>query len=141
MVELIEKLYGSGCSCVIRNGAGETRFFYRKGVADLYGLICNDPGFLKGASIADKVVGKAAAALMIKGGISRLYSAVLSEPAEKLLAAHGVQVSCGKSVPFIENRDKSGWCPLEKLSYNENSIDAIFCRIENFLSAAKGVRT
>lgn len=140
MVELIERLYESGCSCVIRNRAGETRYFYRRGVADLYEMVCSDSVFLEGASVADKVVGKAAAALMIKGGISQLYSAVLSEPAEKLFAAHGVQVSCGKIVPFIENRDKSGWCPMEKLSCNEDSIDAIFCKIGNFLSAVKEER-
>ena len=57
MNHLIPLLHEGGFSCVIAN-QGETRTFTQRGVADLYTLYNNDPAFMQGAVIADKVVGK-----------------------------------------------------------------------------------
>ena len=57
MEELINLLHSGGYSCVIANG-DNIRTFTQRGVADLYDLLTQEPDFLKGASIADKVVGK-----------------------------------------------------------------------------------
>ena len=56
MEELINLLHSGGYSCVIANG-DNIRTFTQRGVADLYDLLTQEPDFLKGASIADKVVG------------------------------------------------------------------------------------
>ena len=69
------------------------------------------------AYIADKVIRKAASALMILGGVKQLYMDVISQPAFELFFRVKVNVDYVKKVSFIENRDKSGWCPLEKLSF------------------------
>lgn len=61
MEELIDLLHSGGYSCVIAN-KGKVRTFTQRGVADLYDLLTQEPEFLKGAMIADKVVGKGAAA-------------------------------------------------------------------------------
>ena len=61
--QAVERLLAEGCSCVIRNG--ETmRSFHERGVSDLWRLLHEEPELLRGAFIADKVVGKGAAALM-----------------------------------------------------------------------------
>ena len=73
MEKLINLLHTGGYSCTIANG-GKIRTFTQRGVADLYDLLTQEPEFLKGALIADKVVGKGAAALMILGGIKELYT-------------------------------------------------------------------
>lgn len=77
MEELINLLHTGGYSCTIAN-KGEIRTFTQRGVADIYDLLTQEPEFLKGASIADKVVGKGAAALMILGGIKELYTDIIS---------------------------------------------------------------
>lgn len=112
MQTLIDLLHAQGCSCVIRNGA-DVRTFRQRGVADLYDLYLNEPAFLQGADIADKVVGKGAAALMRLGGIHRVYADVLSEPAAELLKAGNIPTACGQQVPHIVNRRGDGFCPLE----------------------------
>ena len=56
MEELINLLHTGGYSCTIANG-GKIRTFTQRGVADLYDLLTQEPEFLKGALIADKVVG------------------------------------------------------------------------------------
>ena len=68
MEKLIRLLHEGNYSLVVAHG--EIRTFSGRGVSDLYALSGEDPGFLRGASVADKVVGKAAAALMIVAGVS-----------------------------------------------------------------------
>ena len=84
MEELINLLHTGEYSCTIAN-KGEIRTFTQRGVADIYDLLTREPEFLKGALIADKVVGKGAAALMILGGIKELYTDIISTKALELL--------------------------------------------------------
>jgi len=132
MEEIISLLHHGNYSCVVKNDTG-IHTFSKPGVADLYNLLKNQPGFLKGASLADKVVGKGAATLAIAGGVQELYADILSEPALELLIEAGVKTRFGYIVPYIHNRDRSGWCPLEKLCYTENSVPDILNVIENFI--------
>ena len=130
---LIERLHEGGYSCVIGKGE-EVRIFTQRGVADLYDLLCREPSYLKGASVADKVVGKAAAALMILGGISEIYADVISTSALALLQGTEVKVSFAREVPFIENRTQTGWCPLETASYSLGSAEEIFPVVAKFIA-------
>ncbi len=67
MESIIDILHKGGYSCVMKNRE-EVRTFTQRGVADLYDLYQADSAFMKGAAIADKVIGKGAAALMVLGG-------------------------------------------------------------------------
>lgn len=92
MQTLIDTLHQGGYSCVVRNH-GETRTFRQRGVADLWSLCQDNENFLNGALIADKVVGKGAAALMVYGGICEVHADVISSPALALLEANGIRVT------------------------------------------------
>lgn len=111
------------------------RTFTRRGVADLYGLLREDPAFMAGALVADKVVGKGAAALMVLASVADVYADVISEPALDMLRANGVPVRFGQVVPFIENRDKTGHCPVETLCRDvvcaEEALPLIAAFLEN----------
>ena len=108
MGELVSLLHEGGYSLVLQKD-GKIHTFSERGVADLY------PELLQGAFLADKVVGKGAAALMILGGVAELHADVISEPALSLLAESPVRVSYGEKVPSIRNRARTGFCPLETL--------------------------
>lgn len=132
MEELISMLHTGGYSCVIANGE-EIRTFTQRGVADLYDLLTMEPEFLKGAIIADKVVGKGAAALMILGEIKELYTDVISTKALELFQKSEVKVDFTQEVPFIWNRNHTGWCPVETMCSEENSAENILPLIRDFL--------
>ena len=132
MEELINLLHSGGYSCVIANG-DNIRTFTQRGVADLYDLLTQEPDFLKGASIADKVVGKGAAALMILGGIRELHTDIISSKALDLLRSSDIKVHFVQEVPFIWNRDHTGWCPVETMCSEEESAEAILPLIRDFL--------
>lgn len=59
----------------------------------MFFLLENEPEFLLGAFVADKVVGKGAAALMVLGGVKHVYTDVISTPALDLFKTYGVEVS------------------------------------------------
>ena len=132
MEELIDLLHSGGYSCVIAN-KGKVRTFTQRGVADLYDLLTQEPEFLKGAMIADKVVGKGAAALMISGGIKELYTDIISSKAMDLFRTSDVKVGFGQEVHFIWNRNHTGWCPVETMCSEEKSAEAILPLIRDFL--------
>lgn len=101
MDELIRLLHEGGYSCVIRKE--EIRTFTQRGVADLYDLLNQHPVFLHGAQVADKVVGKAAAVLMVLGRVQEVYTDIISEPALVLLRRANIKLDCMQVVPRIQN--------------------------------------
>lgn len=93
----------------------DVQTFDGRGVADLYDLLSCGSGILYGSSVADKVVGKGAAALMVLGGVSDVYAEIVSMPALKMLKDNGIAVSFAQVVPNIINRSGDGLCPVEKM--------------------------
>ncbi|MDR1343621.1 MAG: DUF1893 domain-containing protein [Prevotellaceae bacterium] len=131
MKEIVDMLHEGKYSCVIRNG--ETRTFTRPGVVDVYGLLKNEPAFLKGASVADKVVGKGAAALLALGEVSELYADVISTAALDLLKKTPVKALYREEVPAIKNKLNTGLCPLEAKCAGANSAADILPLIDDFM--------
>lgn len=135
MKQLIDILHNEGLTLVIKSGDGEIRRFTGRSVKDLLMLAVEHQEVLKGALIADKAVGKAAAACMVVGGIKRVHADVMSEPALALLQDHGIIAEYGQLVDHIINRDGTDWCPMEKLSRDENNPAAIVARIQDFFQS------
>ncbi len=84
-----------------------------KPLLDWYGTVD-----LKGAFVADKVVGKAAAFLYVLLKVKEIYAGVISESAYKVLVDYNINVTFDKKVMAIQNRDKTGCCPMETAMWN-----------------------
>ena len=135
---LIERLDAEQCSCVIYNGE-ETRLFWERGVQDLYRLLKMEPDFLRGAFIADKVIGKAAAALMALGGVDEVFARVISSPAREFLERSEIKVDFLVEVPHIINRARTGWCPLETRCFRMHTAEECLQQIEEFIHTMNNV--
>lgn len=83
----------------------------KAGVAEELKLL--DEGVLSGRSLEADVVGRAAAAIFIAGGVRSVRSRVMSDGAAELFAAAGVEAECEERVPYILNRRRTGMCPME----------------------------
>ena len=69
-----------GYTCVaVKNGS--TCFSTERGVRPLLEWLEQPEAPLREAAVADKVIGKAAALLMVYAGVREVYAAVISEPA------------------------------------------------------------
>lgn len=134
MKQLIDILHSEGLTLVVKSGDGTIHRFTQRGVKDLLTLVTTAPEVLHSAIIADKAVGKAAAACMVQGGVKQVWADVMSEPAMTLLRAYGVEAECGTLVDHIINRTGTDWCPMERLSREIDDPATIIQKIQDFFT-------
>lgn len=136
MSSLVDELKRGGWSCVIGN-AGRMTTYSKRGVADLYRILVSEPELLLNSYIADKVVGKGAAALMVLGKVSRLHTHIISIPALVLLRNAGIHVDYDIKVEYIINREGNGRCPVETLCDRTDNPEEMLRLIGGFLSSVR----
>ena len=130
--QLIDRLHAEGCSCVIYNN-DHIHLFHKRGVQDLHQLLRTSPDTLRGAMIADKVVGKGAAVLMTAGGVRWVYADVISQSALEFLLTHNIEAEYGRVVPNIINRAGTDICPVERLCMQCEDIEDALTLIDEFI--------
>lgn len=140
MKELVKMLHAGKYSCVIVTADGDTYTCNRRGVSDLYDIYRTMPSVLEGAQVADKVIGKGAAALLALGKVSAAHGDVISKPALALLRKAGVKVEFKEEVERILNREQTGLCPLETACADLETPEEIYPAIEEFIKNQKGNR-
>ena len=111
----------------------------RKGIAPMMALLEKEPDILKGACVADRVIGRAAALLMEKAGVAEAFGEVVSSHALKAFEKSGVSFTFGKKVEYIINRTGTGMCPMEKTVLGIEDAEAAYAALKLKLSEmAKG---
>jgi hypothetical protein len=131
-----KKLEEGGLACVVVRD-GEILFTSRnRGISPLveFNGISDDRG---GYSLADKVIGRAAAFLCIYSNIEFVYAVVISSPAMRILEKNGVPVTFNIEVTAIKNRTGDGLCPLEKLSAGVEDPGTMFDKVVDWLDSLK----
>lgn len=108
-----------------------------KGIKPMYTAVLEHREELKGASIADRVIGRAAAILCKYADINELYTKLISNEAVKVFANSSIKFFYDESSPYIKNRDKTDMCPVEKLSQNIQSPEELIEKISRFLDSIK----
>lgn len=106
---------------------------FDRGVKPLLHLLENEKDFLKGASVADKVIGKAAALLMVLGGIKEVHTNVISDPAVEVFEKHRIPYFYEEKVKRIINRKGDGLCPMETLCIDVEEPQEAFEKIKEWL--------
>ncbi len=139
MNQLINVLHSGNHALVVATAAGSTLAFDGRGVSDLMRLLHTEPQTLHGAAIADKVVGKAAAALMIVGQVSMVHADMISEQAIQLFNGNAPEIVVGydKVVPHVINRQQTGWCPMELACRDCQTAEECVVKIKEKLSELK----
>ena len=93
---------------------------------------------MRGASAADKIVGKAAALLFAHAGVRSVYGLIISREGLRVLQEHGIGATFGKKAPFITDREGSDLCPMERLCAGLESPDDAFSALRAFIDKAPG---
>jgi len=70
---------------------------------------------VKGASVADKIVGEAAAQLCLYSEVQEVYAVTMSQCAKDLLDKNQTDYEYENLVPHILNMKKTDLCPFEKI--------------------------
>ena len=88
----------------------------REGVGELLETVAKHGAGLRGAGLADKIVGKAVAMVAAYAGITKIYTPLGSEAAQKVCEQYGITFRAERIVPLILNKRNDGPCPMERLT-------------------------
>lgn len=123
MLEIIEQAKAEfykidDCSCIIISEDKNIIFeSNEKGIKPLVASV----SLIKGAAVADKIIGKAAALVCVFGGAKAVFGHIMSESAQAVLKENNIDFAFNKSVDYIINRLGTDMCPMEKLVMQVNS--------------------
>ena len=67
---------------------------------------------LKNAVVIDKVIGKAAALLMVYGKVKQVHTNIIAKDAISVFEKYKVEYSYNEVVDYIQNVKKDGLCPM-----------------------------
>lgn len=129
-MQMLGVLNEQGLSLLVYNDSTLTTHTNR-GVQDLLALISEQPERLNGAIVADKLIGKAAAAIMAAGGVREVHTNLICTAGKQLLQSKGVVVFAAEEVPQILNRDRSAQCPFDAQLNEIESVEECVTILQN----------
>ena len=141
MRDLKEMLKLDNVRGVVRTTTGEVIEFHDLGVKDLFVLLATRPHSLEGAFVADRVIGRGAAFILLLGHVKMLFAQVISSQAIQVLNDAKINVEYDTMVTNIINRDGTDICPIEKLTMTITDPSVAFNKIKVFLTTNKIIST
>lgn len=87
---------------------------------------------MKGSSVADKIVGKAAALLCVYAGVVAVFAVTASEKGIRALRDNNVLCLFENKVPYILNYKRNDICPFEKLVIDISDSKEAYEKLKSF---------
>jgi len=115
-------------TCIIMYNGKIGQKLKGKGVKPL--LQTYENGALNDTQVADKIIGKAAAIILVLAGVRYVYGELMSIAGRDFLERHNVTVEYGRCVEVISNREGNGLCPLEKAVLEIDDLDEGYAAIK-----------
>ena len=111
-----QKLVSDSLAFVIVKDGAILRTGTREGIGELIETVDALGDQLRGAALADKIVGKAVAMVARTANIRAVYSPMMSQAACDTLAVAHIPFEYEHLVPLILNKRNDGPCPMERLT-------------------------
>ena len=124
--EVKEILHQKNASLVVAYENGEIKEYYQDRIKDIKDILKENENALKGAVIADKVIGKVAGSILTVAGVKEIYTDVISEYAIPVLEENHIKYEYKEKVQYIVNQTKTGMCPMESKYKDEQNINVIY---------------
>jgi len=93
------------------------------------------------ASVADRIVGVAAAMLCVYSRANSVFALTVSDGGMKQLEDNNIECQFEKKVPNIMNRSKTDVCPFEKLAISSETAEEAYVKLKSFVSQIVGKTT
>jgi hypothetical protein len=121
---------------VVKNG--EVIFkSMEKGIKPMYILATEMKVEAQGASLADRVIGRGAALLCGYVEIIEVYTDLISEGGISALGEYNIPYEMERTCQYIKNREKTDYCPIEKLSLDKDDPALLLQDIKEFFTSIK----
>lgn len=103
---------------------------FGSGIGPLLKLYLEQPSCLEDAEVFDKVIGKAAASILVLGKAKSAKAHLLSEKAIPLLQKAGIAFEAEIIAENILNHAKTGLCPMEESAQFETEEGKILEKVK-----------
>lgn len=123
-------------SCAVIKDGKTVKSEHKRGIAPIVDMY--DSGILHGAVVVDKIVGRAAAMIMVLGGVAGCFGVTASRAALKYFEENGVPVEYKILCDAVINRDGSGICPMEAAVKNTDDPAEALAAVRRRLSELNG---
>ena len=118
----------------VRNG----KIVFESGSSGIKDLLKAVENFdLKNSSVVDKVVGKAAAFLLVFSQVKEVFALLISEPALEVLKENKIPFEFENLIRKILNRNKTDTCPFEKAVEGCRNPEEAFFMLKETLKKVK----
>ncbi len=107
----------------------------RDGIGELLATVDALGAETRGASLADKIVGKAVAMVAAYADLRAVYSPLASEAAKRVLVPRQIELTAEHCVPLILNKRGDGPCPMERLTLPLEEPQAAVEALKAFVAA------
>ena len=101
------------------------------GIRPILAALAN--GSLRNKFVIDKIIGKAAALCIIYGGAKACFGLTMSRSAIEVFEKHKFDYKYDNLIARVENRTKTGLCPLEELvadiNYPQKGYESIKAKV------------
>ncbi len=115
MNEYLEELNKTGNSLMIYSHGRLIFQSASKGIRPHLEAIEKHGEALRGTLMVDKIIGRAAALLILYSGAAEAHAQVLSRPGKQVLDMHGLPTSYVELTDHIKMEDGSIYCPFERM--------------------------
>ena len=106
-------------------------------IRPLVSLADEYPDYFSGGSVADRVIGKGAASIIVTMGVKEAYGRLMSTPGRKMLEDAGVKASWSILTENIENMRRDGLCPLETRVADIEDVEECAASVREFSASLK----
>ncbi len=134
ILSAIDEIKNNKSSCIVLNDGKVVKNILSRGIKPI--LEAFNENVLFGSEVIDKVVGRAAALVMVQGGVKYCYAINISEGAAQVFADYGIDFEYESISPYIVNRTGDGVCPMEQavrgITNPEAAIEAINKKLAEF---------
>lgn len=89
------------------------------------------------SSVADKIVGAAAAMLCAYSEVSSVFAITISKEGIRMLEDNNIIYQFENQVPNILNHDKNDICPFEKIAIDSRSPKEAYTKLKSFAESLR----
>lgn len=105
-----------------------------RGIKPIYYIAKNLKEEARGASLSDRVIGRGAGIIVKYLEINKIYAELMSKTAMDILDNTGIEYFYREKTTYIENRNKTGLCPIEQMTEKIKDPIDLLNSIEEFLN-------
>ena len=116
---------------------GNCLYSEKRGISPMMDFIADGVN-LKGYSVADVIVGKAAAMLFARCQIVSVFAKTLSKGGKAILEQHGIAFDYEVLTEKIMNRTGTDICPMEKAVCHTEDLEEAYLLLQNQQKLLRG---